>query len=510
MIKRTVLRILVAMFAALCGISSVVAIELFGFQELLKSPFPLAIVITAIAAGLMTAAMAVSPARYWQAWERRLDNVQRRLQLTTLPASHRIAWLAIIVSWVCFVLIVTQLWKVHTDATSSDPAAFLRYAKEVQEAGGVTTLLSQLFEGTYSEANQHPLFTALLSFGPTFSEGKLLSLAIGILTLVLVTLWTARQWNLTVAAIVSVILSTNFAFCSTSALVTCEGLLTLFISLLWLLLASKAPATTDASTGSAPASAGAPGFYLATGALLGLAFLTKGTGPLFLFITLVWIVACHFYCRRQQPSLATPFPWKPLTMILLAWLITASPLLTRNIRMFGNPIYNDNSYFLFLDQFEDLPQVAQRMTVGEAAQQYFSEHSVTDIVQREAQGLCWESYIFIRSFGPAPLDDSRILFGLPILLLALAGMLAERRPVALLLLAWIACFLVMFAWYLPIAAGQRFTVPLLPPLLICTATGLARLGNGLKSRRFCHPTMAVSLALAWSIIWTTLTCTMLP
>jgi hypothetical protein len=89
-------------------------------------------------------------------------------------------------------------------------------------------------------------------------------------------------------------------------------------------------------------------------------------------------------------------------------------------------------------------------------------------------------------------------------------MLAERRPVALLLLAWIACFLVMFAWYLPIAAGQRFTVPLLPPLLICTATGLARLGNGLKSRRFCHPTMAVSLALAWSIIWTTLTCTMLP
>ena len=48
MIKRAVLRILVAMFAALCGISSVVAIELFGFQELLKSPFPLIIVITAI------------------------------------------------------------------------------------------------------------------------------------------------------------------------------------------------------------------------------------------------------------------------------------------------------------------------------------------------------------------------------------------------------------------------------------------------------------------------------
>ncbi|MFP6574139.1 MAG: hypothetical protein VB912_03235, partial [Pirellulaceae bacterium] len=174
MIKRAVLRILVAMFAALCGISSVVAIELFGFQELLKSPFPLVIVITAIAAGLMTAAMAISPARYWQAWERRLENVQQRLQLTTLPASHRIAWLAIIVSWFCFILIVTRLWELPTDPTSNDPAAFLRYAQDVKDEGGVMVLLAQLFQGTYSQANQHPLFTALLSFGPTFSQGQVL------------------------------------------------------------------------------------------------------------------------------------------------------------------------------------------------------------------------------------------------------------------------------------------------------------------------------------------------
>ena len=131
---------------------------------------------------------------------------------------------------------------------------------------------------------------------------------------------------------------------------------------------------------------------------------------------------------------------------------------------------------------------------------------MTDMLQREAQGLCWESYIFVRSFGPAPLDDSRLLFGLPIVLLALAGMVAERRQAALLLLAWITCFLAMFAWYLPIAAGQRFTVPLLPPLLVCTAAGLARINNSLGSKGLCHRTMAVSLALAWCIIWTTLTC----
>ena len=399
-----------------------------------------------------------------------------------------------------------QFWRVHTDATSNDPAAFLRYAKEVQESGGVTTLLSQLFQGTYSEANQHPFFTALLSWGPTFSQGKLLSLAIGTLTLVLVTLWTARQWNLTVAAIVSVLLATNSAFCATSALVTCEGLLTLFVSLTWLLLANKTSEIPETEPGAAPAAATTTKLYLATGVLLGLAFLTKGTGPLFLFITLLWIVACHFYSRSQQQSLAIPFPWKPLALILVAWLMVASPLLTRNIRMFGNPIYNANSYFLFLDQFEDLTDVSSRMTVGEAAQQYIAEHSITDMLQREAQGLCWESYIFVRSFGPAPLDDSRLLFGLPILLLALAGMVAEGRQAAFLLVAWTACFLVMFAWYLPIAAGQRFTVPLLPPLLICTATGLARISNSLGSKGLCHRPIAVSLARAWCIIWTTLTC----
>ena len=510
MIKRAVLRTLVAMSAALCGISVIVAIELFGFQDLIKSPFPLLVVATVMATALASGIIAVAPARYWDTWEQRLQTIQERLQQTSLPASHRIAWLVILVSWCCFILIVMQFWKVHTDPTSNDPAAFLRYAKEVQESGGVTTLLSQLFQGTYKEANQHPLFTALLSWGPTFSQGKLLSLAIGTVTLILVTLWTAHHWNLTIAAIVSVLLATNSAFCDTSALVTCEGLLTLFISLTWLLLASTSLANSKPDSELPPVTSKNAGLYLATGTLLGLAFLTKGTGPLFLLITLLWILTCHFYGRRQQPSLTAPFPWKPLAMILLAWVLIASPLLTRNLRMFGNPIYNDNSYFLFLDQFEDLPQLAQRITVGEAAEQYLAEHSVGDMLQREARGLCWESYIFARSFGPAPLDDSRLLFGLPVLLLALAGMVAERRQAALLLLAWTICFLIMFAWYLPIAAGQRFTVPLLPPLLICSATGLARISNRFSSQGLLRRPLVVSLALAWCIIWTALTCTMLP
>ncbi|MEC9005268.1 MAG: hypothetical protein VX644_17975, partial [Planctomycetota bacterium] len=180
------------------------------------------------------------------------------------------------------------------------------------------------------------------------------------------------------------------------------------------------------------------------------------------------------------------------------------------VRMFGNPIYNAKSYFLFMDEFEDLREVADRMSVREAAEDYLASHSVTDMLQRETQGLSWQSFIFIRSLGPIPLDDSRILFSLPLLLLALIGMLSEQRAATILLLAWIVGFLIMFAWYLPIAAGQRFMVPLLPALLMCTAVGLARIAPTNRRLRNLNSTGWLSIGICWCLAWTAITCLMLP
>ncbi|MFP6621630.1 MAG: hypothetical protein VB877_19955 [Pirellulaceae bacterium] len=501
--KRTLLRILVAMIAALAGSCTIVAIQFFGFQQLLRSPLPLVGTTFSLVLTLVGGGMSVAPRRSWQGWENRLDRCWEALRATKLPGSHPLAWVLILLSWLCFILSVTQLWQVHTDPTSNDPAAFLRYANEIRESGGITTLISQLFQGTYSQANQHPLYTALLSLGPTFKQGQLLSLAISMFTLVVTTLLVARTWNLTVAAIFSVLLATNYAFCSTSALVTCEGLLTLFVSLTWLILTQR-----DLTTTSPPSSS--PRNALVVGALLALAFLTKGTGPLFLVITLAWVTGCHLYHQSVTDQQRRLLPWRRLVLILAAWIVVASPLLTRNVRRFGNPIYNANSYFLFLDEFEDLRQVADRMSVKEAAQDYLSTHSVADILQREAQGLSWQSFIFVRSLGPIPLDDSRILFSLPLLLLALIGMFSEQRPASILLLAWIACFLVMFAWYLPIAAGQRFMVPLLPALLVCAAVGLARIAPTNRRLTRLNSTSWLIIGICWCLGWTTITCLMLP
>jgi hypothetical protein len=121
------------------------------------------------------------------------------------------------------------------------------------------------------------------------------------------------------------------------------------------------------------------------------------------------------------------------------------------------------------------------------------------MARREASGLVWELFIMLRSLGPAPLDDSRILFGIPIAGLAIAVAWSQRRWEHGLLLVWCLGFWVVFAWYVPIAAGERFILPILAPLLVLAAEGILRLAPQQRSG-------AVLWAGGlWSVAWLALT-----
>src|SRR5690606_28434417 len=74
-----------------------------------------------------------------------------------------------------------------------------------------------------------------------------------------------------------------------------------------------------------------------------------------------------------------------------------------------------------------------------------------------------------------PLDDARVLFGLPLALCAVVAVVAHPRREHGLLAAWLAVCLPLFAWYIPVAAGERFPLPLLAPLLMLAADGIVRL-----------------------------------
>ena len=242
-------------------------------------------------------------------------------------------------------------------------------------------------------------------------------------------------------------------------------------------------------------------------------YLTKGTGLLWLMGYCVWLVVSpnrvvvaaadskegdsappHGQLRRRLISLA---------LVVAGWAFVASPLLVRNGLRFGSLTYNVNSWLLFVDEFKDPTALAETMSLGEAARQYWQSHSILQLAERGAMGLVWETFILIRSLGPAPLGESRVLFGAPLLGLAVLGLLIERRVNTLLLPIWLAICLPVFGWYVPVAAGERFILPLVPPLLVFASIGIVRLAR-LWQRERASWLVAVG-CLAWLIVWTALT-----
>ncbi len=403
-----------------------------------------------------------------------------------------------------YVVLAGYLLSLPTDPANDDQGAFLNAAAEVADSGGPVALIRELFGGRFPEANRHPLYIALLSLHPTASFGRGLSAAIGLATLLLLTRLTAQTRGALVAGIFCLLLATNMAFCLFSTRIVCDVLMVLWGGVVFL-LASRA------------VTKGSFLINLSLGGLLGLAYLTKGTGLLMLVGTSLAAILLRLPSWLKRP-LAADLKTDPKTdvcgshqqdapgppaapgrqdrqtasgvvmsvlLILFGWGIVASPLMVRNARMYGTPLYNVNSWLLFVDTFEQPVPLSQQQTVAETAHAYWQSHTLGEMVRREVSGVVWETFILLRMLGPFPLDDSRVLFGLPLALCALIGILAHPRREHLLLGVWTILFVGVFAWYVPVAAGERFLLPLLAPSLVVAAEGIVRVlaASGKKSRQ---------------------------
>ncbi len=244
------------------------------------------------------------------------------------------------------------------------------------------------------------------------------------------------------------------------------------------------------------------------GALLGLLYLTKGTGLLLSGGYILWlVVAWLWYSPTSGDAVGPRRSMRRLVphigVVGIAFLLVASPLLVRNVRRYGSPFYNINSLLLFADQYDDINGfLADGTTTRDAARQFFANHTVSDVVRREISGLVWETFIILRSLGPAPLDDSRVLFGLPLAGIAVLTMLSRRNAADGLLLVWGVILWLMFAWYVPIAASERFILPLLVPLLYLAAEGIVR---ALGAMRPAAAQLLLWPAAVWTTVWVTAT-----
>jgi hypothetical protein len=367
------------------------------------------------------------------------------------------------------------------DVRLDDQQAYIELADGIQLRGGIIPLWEGLRSGDFDEANRHPLYPILLSYRPTEGFGRGLSVSIGLLTLTVSTLLVARKFSPMAAGLFAILLASNGSFGEYATSVVCESLMILLGGLAYFALLPPRGAAH---------SSGIPRVLVAA-ALLGLMYLTKATGLVYFGAFVIWLA---WECRPRrstdlptppgetQPLLRLDQPYQFRRMILVivgaiaVFLIVAQPLIERNVRRFGNPFYNVNSLLLFADRYEEFEQMLRsRMSTPTALTKYVENHTVGEMIWREVSGLAWEAFIMLRALGPMGLNDARVLVGIPLALCCLVSLIADNRPAATLLLVWVAAAWIVFAWYVPIAAGDRFAIPLLLPLLAHAADGMVRL-----------------------------------
>jgi len=189
--------------------------------------------------------------------------------------------------------------------------------------------------------------------------------------------------------------------------------------------------------------------------------------------------------------------------VCVGWVAVAHPLLIRNVKVYGEPLYSANQAFFYMDSFpsgaDPFGQVAAMGTHEEIRADYLAKHSLANMTNRAVTGTGWQSFIFIRSLGPTPLDDSRVLFGIIFLLLAGLSLLHASTAIKTTLAIWVTLSLLLFGWYIPIAAGQRFMAPFLPLLVAFAGVGMWRVMSYIQ--RWPRTTVVLVFGVLWNAIW---------
>jgi hypothetical protein len=399
----------------------------------------------AAAVGLLGILSAFAPARRWLAVRRFAEELRRPRP----PARYTRSQLGFIgAAVVCHVVCGVFLARANA-VPRDDQADYLLVALKATEFhDGPVWMWAALYGGEFREDNRHPLYVALLAVNRTFVFGKLLSLAFGSATVWLLGFSVAQRFGGSAGALAAWLLALNAAWWEASSLVACETLLTLLVFVAWLRLADgRVSPPWDAAAG---------------GAWFALAYLTKASAA---FLFFIWIVGLWLQPSRRNLAIGV--------LAIGAFVAVASPLLTRNLRVFGNPLHSFNNKLLFAESYEAGVAEPDLGTLGNW-RRFRSRHSWNEIVgERLLGGVAWEGFVLLRALGLGPLGSGRAVLGAAILALACVGWWshAGRRLAPAFTMSSLVWFVVFFGWYQPIASGDRFLLPLAPPLLAAAAVG---------------------------------------
>ncbi|MHC4711752.1 MAG: ArnT family glycosyltransferase [Planctomycetota bacterium] len=345
-----------------------------------------------------------------------------------------------------------------------DEISYLEAALKVRRDFGPAGFLKALYTGQWGESNRHPLYIWALSTiaSPSvefFVWARLLSTFFAAMSLVVAFFVTRRLFGGATAVVVLLLYGLNQSFVSASAKIWCEGLLVSLVTLSVYFTVRGFRRET---------------YLWVAGAFAGLAYLTKLSG---LFLPIAFLVSAFivwgFAALRR----------KHFYLYFAAFLVTASPLLVRNVVRFGNPFRNYNFSLLWLDSRGQTDTVRYAKG-GTGPVAYVREHGPVEIVSRFTEGS--EKFFAAVANTSSPFRFSRYKLtsngpsyplrwwgGLAVLAVAYLFVCfdadRERRAFVAVLAAVI---FIPIAWYSRMTPQARFVVPFLPIILGYLSKGL--------------------------------------
>lgn len=219
-----------------------------------------------------------------------------------------------------------------------DDVGFLELGNRAREMGGPPELLKALFAGTWTEDNRHPLYVAALSLVAGRDPGyhrraQALTIALGVLALLACWATARRHAGHRPALVLLAFLAVSETMIEQAAKESSEPLLIAFYAL---------------GMGAVLDGFERPRAWLAAGIWGGLAYLGKASG---IFLVVCFVLA--LLRARGAQALRERWAWG----MGLAFAVTASPLLIRNVRVYGWPLHNWNGQLLWIDRLPDYAEI---------------------------------------------------------------------------------------------------------------------------------------------------------
>ena len=238
-----------------------------------------------------------------------------------------------------------------------------------------------------------------------------------------------------------------------------------------------------------------PSWWLSilAGLLFGITHLTKASILPALLLLLVCLILRGLFAKQQSGSSrrsAIAHHLLNISLVVLFFLLTVSPYISASQRFFGQYFYNVNStFYLWYDSWEEAEQGTRIRDDNEGWPQmpadqipslskYLQEHTAAQMLDRLGSGVIEVYSVVNTSYGYWKYVLLYLTAAIALMVTnfrLMGSKLKQYWWIALFLVGYFVGYLTLYAWYAPIAEGNRFILAQFLPFMLTLAVIQQRL-----------------------------------